>query len=860
MVKRKARVAYKRILALIMSMIMVMSITFQSEIILVKADDEVNSYEDGGDPNGPPPPPHQSMPLTVSINGFKVYDGNLENNKMAIPEGAKYEIEETRDGIAIKPAFDSYKNSDGTQALSLGYIEAAGDGDVAVYAGFMYTPEDRTDGGHVEVTVPVEISANTDGYSFVAYNKARFKIENGNFRSTAKLAGGVITDYFTINDLSKLTIGKSDAPVVTAFESPEKNSNCGVEFNGGQVEIYANKGFANYGLIWAQDEADVTVSLKGEGQQLLNNVDNVRVQTGGIFKFNSDNPINSGSTKFQAGYFMELGTILDIPSEGRFQDYVKIVECQVGDYSNQVGRYKYTVSEDRKNIVLQSATNTLWSLGYSFLPDSGDLYVEHGHFEISAGSGIRRSELETGGEFWFEQGTEVTFKLIPDPGYQYKKQTFAFNGNTSENVVKPTDDLGVYTFIMPSNPVHVSCVFEKASDTTNTADSKTVTNAVITMPTDNKMEGTAELTVKDAVLSNAQQTEFEKIAGDKDVAAVLDLSLNKVVNKIGADDSWKQPVTDLTSSMDVSLKLDENVADGSEYVVVRQHNGKVEALDTQFDDKTGTVSFKTNGYSTYAIYCKSPDIPTGYETEFKALAGQKMYIDEGMFDRTSLAEGEEIAGFYIKDKAEKKSASISKSGLLTPKKSGVIHVTAYTKVKENKKTIKKDIDTVEITIIMPEFKFTEKARYIGQTISANAFVTNFDIVSEDQEVIWKSSNKKVAEIDPETGDITVNKTGKTSISVTFINDDEKKVTKKATLKVQLPKLAKTAKMRVGQEKLLKVSKLVDENVQVIQWDSDSPEVAEVDANGKVTAKSQGEANITATIDGVELICKVKVKE
>lgn len=279
-----------------------------------------------------------------------------------------------------------------------------------------------------------------------------------------------------------------------------------------------------------------------------------------------------------------------------------MVSCEVGDHSQVKGegRYKYTVSDDQKTIVLESATKALWSLGYSFLPDSGDQYVENGHFEISAGSGLRREGMTDGGEYWFEAGTEVLFKLVPDTGYQYKEGTFNFNGDNSERVVKPTETPGEYIFTMPSNPIHVACTFEKVDDTISVAQQAGVSGAAISIP-DGVISGTAEFAVEDATLTAAQSAAFAAAAQGMTVGNAMDLSLNEVINQIGTNEKWVTPVTDLAEPMSVTLNLDASLAGQAGYEVIREHNGKTEALQAAYDEKTNSITFATDGYSTYAI-------------------------------------------------------------------------------------------------------------------------------------------------------------------------------------------------------------------------------------------------------------------
>lgn len=566
---------------------------------------------DGGGDNPEQPGPGASEDFTVKIGETTVYQANAtEGKKITVPDNAPYNVEETNEGIAIKPKEGTDKEHnpeadiEDKVSITLDPIVVTGSGKVEVHAGLNYTPDGVTDGSHIEEDVPIIIKASdTTGYSFEAKDDAELSICWGGFRSTATLLGGVKARGFTVTDLKTLTIGTSDKPVAAAFCAPLRESggeyivyeSSYVEFNLAETKIYANTAFENYNEIRAWDEAAVSVNAT----TVFDNVNSMQVQTGGKFDLTSDSAIDLPE-KVQSGYYTEIGQILQIPDDGRFQDAVNIVDCQEGDFTNQKGRYKYTVSEEHKHVVLESTTNTLWALGYSFRPDSGDQYVKNGHFEISAGSGLVREDTTDGGEYWFEAGTEVTFKLVPDTGYRYKEGTFTFNGDASERVVEPTENPGVYIFTMQSNPIHVSCEFEKAEDEIDVAKSDAVKAADIDVP-DGAINGVAEFGVADKELTPEQEEKFANAAENMVLATALDLSMNEVIDKIGAEESWVTSVTELEKPMAVTLDLESSLGGYENYTVVRQHNDAIEQLDTQYDSKTNSITFETDKYSTYVI-------------------------------------------------------------------------------------------------------------------------------------------------------------------------------------------------------------------------------------------------------------------
>ena len=234
--------------------------------------------------------------------------------------------------------------------------------------------------------------------------------------------------------------------------------------------------------------------------------------------------------------------------------------------------------------------------------------------------------------------------------------------------------------------------------------------------------------------------------------------------------------------------------------------------------------------------------------EFLLLRGQKTNITE-RFASVKLAEGEKIAGYYIKDKKEKKLASVNKKGVLTPKKPGVIHVTAY-KMDGKKKA---DVSTIELKILAPAFdKKAMTATYAGQTVKADALLSDFAAAAYGQTVTWKSSKTKVATVDEITGLITAIKNGKTVISAKFTNKEGKSVTVKATFTVKIPKLnvKDTLTLKAGKLKKLSVGNIGKDDA--VTWQSSNADIVSIEPNGKkavIKALATGSSEITASVNG-----------
>lgn len=92
--------------------------------------------------------------------------------------------------------------------------------------------------------------------------------------------------------------------------------------------------------------------------------------------------------------------------------------------------------------------------------------------------------------------------------------------------------------------------------------------------------------------------------GDSIIGTYLDLSLNEIIYKGTNEEAWEENITTLSDNMTVSFVLSDELKDKDEYTVIRNHEGKIEELESTYDEKTDTLTFETDKYSTYAIAYK----------------------------------------------------------------------------------------------------------------------------------------------------------------------------------------------------------------------------------------------------------------
>lgn len=274
-----------------------------------------------------------------------------------------------------------------------------------------------------------------------------------------------------------------------------------------------------------------------------------------------------------------------------------------------------------QHIQIDKKVNTItWA--YDDVRYDKDAYLEHGTAEIIAVNGTPVAKLpvdptnfatnagnKDGGHFAADPGDKITIKLTPDYGYQLSG--VQLNGGATLEAQK---DVSTFTFTMPNTSVHFKGIFTKSEDAVVTT-GNTVKNAAIANGANAANSGNLELKVSDNTEYNTAAA--TALVSDAVAAEAVDLSLNQVVSK-GNGTNWETGITEFEKPITLSLALKDYDAN-YDYTVVRNHNGKLTALDTTAIN--GTVSFATNQFSTYVIVKKEKSKTPVYSTEANAGAG-----------------------------------------------------------------------------------------------------------------------------------------------------------------------------------------------------------------------------------------------
>ena len=179
-------------------------------------------------------------------------------------------------------------------------------------------------------------------------------------------------------------------------------------------------------------------------------------------------------------------------------------------------------------------------------------------------------------------------------------------------------------------------------------------------------------------------------------------------------------------------------------------------------------------------------------------------------------------------------ATVDANGVVTAIKAGTTQIVATSLEVES---------YLEVTVLPLDLNATSKTINLGGTYQLS-------VKGGDGAIVWKSADPKIATVSS-AGLVKGVKSGTTTISAT-----RNGVTLKCKITVAAPKLSATSKTLYEKNKF----KLqITGTAAAAKWASSNKKVATVAADGTVTAIKAGTVNITATVNGVKLTCKITVK-
>lgn len=223
------------------------------------------------------------------------------------------------------------------------------------------------------------------------------------------------------------------------------------------------------------------------------------------------------------------------------------------------------------------------------------------------------------GEALVPYGAELTVRIVPDQGYQLVSITNSPNGFTA------TDEVGVYKIVINKDNLYGESGFHlgaKFAKVNNVVDSSIDTVKGGTIATTEFDNGTGKLKLNDiGSMSPEREENFVNAVSENgyEIDSYLDISLYNSIYKGGKKDennnylSWDTEVTELENPATITLNLNDGL-DGSMATVIHEvrEDGNIvgyDVIDATYNATNKTLTFATDGFSTYAIASKEIKVP-----------------------------------------------------------------------------------------------------------------------------------------------------------------------------------------------------------------------------------------------------------
>lgn len=272
-----------------------------------------------------------------------------------------------------------------------------------------------------------------------------------------------------------------------------------------------------------------------------------------------------------------------------------------------VGNFLWTYDQDKKYIqdgngnevlnddYIENGKMELLSVQYGGITYSGKELEDH----LQKGTAFDWDEQGENGEAVLPTGAVVTVKLTPDYGYQLT--SFGINGGAFGTEAEDS----TFTFEIKGGNFHLGARFTKVENKVK-SESEVVTGGSVKVSASVVNTGTVVMSVEDATVTDEQKKAFSQIGDTEyEVSNYLDLNMNQVLYKGTEDetDAWINPLgktSELKKAAEVTLKLKEGLDDAS-VVLHEKHDGTYEVIQPEYDAAEQTLTFKTTGFSNYAI-------------------------------------------------------------------------------------------------------------------------------------------------------------------------------------------------------------------------------------------------------------------
>lgn len=426
-------------------------------------------------------------------------------------------------------------------------------------------------------------------------------------------------------------------------------------------------------------------------------------------------------------------------------------------------------------------------------------------------------------------------------------------GKTIESVTYYTDK-GMITFDVPDVKVEITTGIKATVADIMDTDSEVAVTFDQALPSDFQAQYTVD--GKEAAYANGKLTTGSLALGTHEVVitdisgtyapivteftvntdklpAAYNIGTGKIV---AADDATAEDLVAYIKSISkVKVGETEYAASGRGAKVIVKEDGSLDLTDLQVTE--GTVFEVTaTGYKNNLVF-------TYEEAKFSLDVTEKTLYVKGK-DTVTLKADTNLSDEIIWTSSNEKVAVVSAKGVVTAKAKGTAVITA---------TCGEYTASCTVTVKSPAVSLN-KTKATLYTKGSNKVTLKASLKDLTGNVVYTSSNAKVAAVNKTTGVVTAKAKGTAVITATC---GDYTATCTVTVKTPTLKLAKTsASIKVGKKTTIKATATP---TGTVKYTSSNKKIATVSSKGVVTGKKKGTAKITVTCNGVSKTFKVTVK-
>ena len=426
-------------------------------------------------------------------------------------------------------------------------------------------------------------------------------------------------------------------------------------------------------------------------------------------------------------------------------------------------------------------------------------------------------------------------------------------GKTIESVTYYTDK-GMITFDVPDVKVEITTGIKATVADIMDTDSEVAVTFDQALPSDFQAQYTVD--GKEAAYANGKLTTGSLALGTHEVVitdisgtyapivteftvntdklpAAYNIGTGKIV---AADDATAEDLVAYIKSISkVKVGETEYAASGRGAKVIVKEDGSLDLTDLQVTE--GTVFEVTaTGYKNNLVF-------TYEEAKFSLDVTEKTLYVKGE-DTVTLKADTNLSDEIIWTSNNEKVAVVSAKGVVTAKAKGTAVITA---------TCGEYTASCTVTVKFPAVSLN-KTKATLYTKGSNKVTLKASLKDLTGNVVYTSSNAKVAAVNKTTGVVTAKAKGTAVITATC---GDYTATCTVTVKTPTLKLAKTsASIKVGKKTTIKATATP---TGTVKYTSSNKKIATVSSKGVVTGKKKGTAKITVTCNGVSKTFKVTVK-